>query len=67
MHAITTAPITSFPYKLYTLLERESTGIDNSGKSSSISWLDHGLSFKIMNAEKLSQELLPLYFKRKYR
>lgn len=46
---------TSFPQKLFLLLETESPEF--------IRWLHHGLAFKVIDPERFAQEILPKYFR----
>lgn len=45
----------TFPRKLFFLIDKESSDI--------IAWQPHGLSFKIQNKKKFSEETIPKYFK----
>lgn len=45
----------SFPKKLYELV--------NSGDEHVVRWEEHGRSFRIIDAEKFAEEILPLYFR----
>ena len=46
----------TFPQKLYALMHHE----DN---YESIAWLDHGKSFRLLNPDRFSTEVIPKYFK----
>jgi hypothetical protein len=48
---------TTFPQRLFQLLNTESSEI--------IEWLSRGRSFRINNVDRLANEILPVYFKRK--
>jgi hypothetical protein len=49
--------MTSFPYILFALLEREETGI--------LEWASNGSCFRIVDETRLTQEIIPKLFKRK--
>lgn len=46
---------TTFPEKLFILLESESPEL--------IRWLNHGLAFKVVDPDRFAQEVLPKYFR----
>ena len=46
----------TFPQKLYALMHHD----DN---YESVAWLDHGKSFRILNPDRFSNEVIPKYFK----
>lgn len=50
----------NFPQKLYDLMENEHGG-------SVVQWLSHGYSFRILDAEIFANEIIPKYFKRKFK
>lgn len=52
----------SFPFKLYFLMNKYSSSKDD---SAIVSWSQNGLCFNINNSEKFSQDIIPIFFKRK--
>ena len=54
----------SFPHKLYGMLEVETAKVE-SCSCGSVQWEKHGLTFRILDASKFESETIPRYFKRK--
>ena len=48
---------TTFPQKLFALMESENSDV--------VSWLHHGLAFKVYDADRFADEIIPKYFRRK--
>jgi hypothetical protein len=48
----------SFPQKLFSLMENESSSI--------VAWSEHGTSFRVVNPERFAEEVVPKYFRRKH-
>ena len=55
---IPSQPNATFPQKLYNLLMSGANGI--------MDWTPRGTSFKVSDHDRLAQEILPLFFKRKF-
>lgn len=54
----------SFPHKLYGMLEVETAKVE-SCSCGSVQWEKHGLTFRILDASRFESETIPKYFKRK--
>ena len=54
----------SFPHKLYGMLEVETAKVE-SCSCGSVQWEKHGLTFRILDASRFESETIPRYFKRK--
>lgn len=49
----------SFPQKLYALMSREDGSV--------VKWASHGFAFIVCNQDKFVDEIIPKYFKRKFK
>ena len=54
----------SFPHKLYGMLEVETAKVE-SCPCGSVQWEKHGLTFRILDSSRFESETIPRYFKRK--
>jgi hypothetical protein len=55
---MTDLPNANFPQKLFTLMENEPSDV--------VCWSERGLSFRVVDQDKFSEEIVPKYFRRKF-